>query len=126
LADPILFRDCDSRLNPREAAAVGEWLASGKKFHVMHDHPYHADWPILGGMWGVRGAAVTDMERRIASWGVWREKTDDMKFLAARVWPEARGDVCHHSSVSTPHAPALPFPAHCAWNGFVGEIIPAV
>jgi hypothetical protein len=123
-ADPILFRDCDSRLNPREAAAVAHWLATGHRFHVMHDHPEHAGWPMLGGMWGVRGGVIADMELRIAAWGVWREKLDDMRFLAAQVWPEARRDLCHHSSLAQAAA-AEKFPEHAPWRGFVGEIVPA-
>ena len=122
-ADPILVRDCDSRLNPREAAAVAAWLASGHKFHVMHDHRDHADWPMLGGMWGVRGGVILDIETRIAAWGVWNEKPDDMRFLTAHVWPEAQRDLMHHSSVPTRVAPALPFPPHAPWRGFVGEIV---
>jgi len=52
--DIMLSRDCDSRLNSREKAAVDEWLASDKSFHIMRDHPYHGT-EILGGMWGTRG-----------------------------------------------------------------------
>jgi hypothetical protein len=122
-SDPILFRDCDSRLNPREAEAVAAWLASGRKFHVMHDHPDHADWPMLGGMWGVRGGVMTDMERRIAAWGRWDAKPDDMVFLTHEVWPEAGRDVLHHASVPARTAPAAPFPPHPPWRGFVGEIV---
>jgi hypothetical protein len=48
-----VFRDCDSRLTPRERAAVYDWLASGGLLQVMRDHPRH-DRPIMGGMWGVR------------------------------------------------------------------------
>ena len=48
--DVMLSRDADSRLCKREAAAVDEWLASGKDFHIMRDHPYH-NTLILGGMW---------------------------------------------------------------------------
>ncbi|HPC77997.1 MAG TPA: hypothetical protein PK811_06665, partial [bacterium] len=44
-------RDTDSRLNPREADAVEEWIESGKSFHIMRDHPQH-NVPICGGMWG--------------------------------------------------------------------------
>jgi hypothetical protein len=124
-ADPTLMRDCDSRLNAREAAAVAEWLASGRRFHVMHDHADHAAWPMLGGMWGVRGGALPDMERRIAAWGVWHSKPDDMRFLTEHVWPEARLDLVHHSSIAT-SAPSVPFPIHAPWRGFVGEIVPVV
>ena len=124
-AEAIIFRDCDSRLNAQEARAVGAWLATGRGFHVMRDHPHHAGWPMLGGMWGVRGGALQDMERRIAAWGVFREKLDDMRFLAERVWPEARLDMTHHSSVPTGFAPAEPFPPHPASEGFVGQIVTA-
>ena len=51
--DVMLSRDCDSRVNFREAAAVNEWLLSDKPFHIMRDHPWHGT-PILGGMWGVK------------------------------------------------------------------------
>jgi len=46
-ADPearyVIFRDADSRINHREHAAVMDWIASGKSFHVMRDHPDHAN-----------------------------------------------------------------------------------
>ncbi len=122
-ADPILIRDCDSRLNPPESAAVAEWLEHGHEFHVMHDHPDHADWPMLAGMWGVRGDVLTDMERRIEDWGAWNKKADDQRFLAERIWPEARCDLVHHSSIMT-RWPSIPFPQHRPWAGFVGEIVP--
>ncbi|MBV8421124.1 MAG: hypothetical protein JOZ26_14020 [Hyphomicrobiales bacterium] len=96
---------------------------SGRKFHVMHDHAYHAGWPMLSGMWGVRGGVLSDMEQRIAAWGIWDAKTDDMRFLAASVWPQAKRDLLHHSSVST-EAAAIPFPSHAPWAGFVGQIVP--
>ncbi|KAK8407540.1 hypothetical protein O3P69_002233 [Scylla paramamosain] len=42
-----------SKVTQREVSAVEEWLASGKMFHVMRDHPYHSV-PVLGGMWDAR------------------------------------------------------------------------
>ena len=47
----FIVRDTDSRLNVREAAAVQEWIESGKEFHIMRDHDQHAAL-ICGGMWG--------------------------------------------------------------------------
>lgn len=47
----FIVRDSDSRLNPREASAVQEWVESGKEFHIMRDHPQHGA-KICGGMWG--------------------------------------------------------------------------
>ena len=57
LLDPgvevVVSRDLDSRLTPREQAAVEEWLETGLTFHVMRDNPHHGT-EILGGMWGAR------------------------------------------------------------------------
>ena len=39
-----LMRNLDSRLSIREKLAVDEWVSSGKRFHVMRDHPSHSDW----------------------------------------------------------------------------------
>lgn len=47
----FIVRDSDSRLNIREAAAVQEWIDSGKEFHIMRDHEQHRAY-ICGGMWG--------------------------------------------------------------------------
>lgn len=49
----FISRDCDSRLNQKEVAAVDEWIKSNKILHTMHDNPEHAGAIILGGMWGV-------------------------------------------------------------------------
>jgi len=49
--DLFIVRDTDSRLNPREAAAVQEWIESGKEFHIMRDNAQHGA-KICGGMWG--------------------------------------------------------------------------
>ena len=49
----VIVRDADSRLNIREKAAVDEWLASDKDFHIMRDHPSHT-CPILAGCFGSR------------------------------------------------------------------------
>jgi len=49
--DFAIVRDLDSLLGPREASAVNEWIESGKSFHTMRDHKFHAV-PVCGGMWG--------------------------------------------------------------------------
>ena len=48
-----LCRDLDSRFSKREAAAVEEWLQSGRAIHSMRDHPAHTT-PLLGAAWGAR------------------------------------------------------------------------
>ena len=49
----VIFRDCDSRSNEREVAAVNEWIKSNKSFHIMRDHPHHIA-PIMAGMFGAK------------------------------------------------------------------------
>ena len=55
--DYVIYRDCDSRLNEREADAVREWINSGADIHIMHDHPNHTK-SILAGMFGLRGGWI--------------------------------------------------------------------
>ncbi len=46
-------RDCDSRLNWREKAAVDEWLRTDKSLHIMRD-AYNHTYPIMAGMFGIQ------------------------------------------------------------------------
>jgi hypothetical protein len=65
LDDPTVeravFRDCDSRASDKESKAVQAWGDSGKTFHFMYDHPYHAT-TIMAGMWGGLRGAVPSMK----------------------------------------------------------------
>ena len=111
----VLFRDCDSRLNVRERAAVDDYIASGKTCHVMRDHPAHT-MRIMGGMWGIRGG-VLPMETLLADWNYSGQWGDDQRFLARRVWPLVKDDLlCHGYG-------GLMFPPHPHFKGFVGQII---
>lgn len=64
--DVTIFRDADSRITQREAAAVNEWVESGNVLHIMRDHPHHG-YPILGGMWGIRREFI-NMPLEILDW----------------------------------------------------------
>ncbi|XP_050715764.1 uncharacterized protein LOC126998320 [Eriocheir sinensis] len=76
--DTMIVRDTDSQVTQRQVAAVQEWLASGKAFHVMRDHPNH-DMPVMGGMWG-------------ATWGKDPAKTGRiMRTLRAQVISRSAG-----------------------------------
>lgn len=100
LVERFICRDCDSLVNHREKAAVDEWLASGKRFHVMRDHPEHAEL-IMAGMWGgVAGLlprlsqqAVTYYEGHVQKW-----RWVDQDFLRERIWPVIRTDALVHDS----------------------------
>lgn len=97
----MISRDCDSRIGRREAACVNEWLASGKKFHVIRDHERHYDFPMLAGMWGVRGGLPLSTRETIAEWA--RDASAylvDQIWLGNRVWLEtnARTNVFVHGA----------------------------
>lgn len=54
--DAFIVRDTDSRINPREAAAVAQWLEHPHaQFHLMHEAMHNDQYgEIMGGMWGAR------------------------------------------------------------------------
>jgi hypothetical protein len=91
-----LFRDCDSRIGAREAAAVKEWLALGAQFHVMRDHPAHV-LPVMAGMWGARG----DGARKLAPLLPERPATDhsmvDQVWLRDVAYPVMRDSLVVHA-----------------------------
>lgn len=85
LVDIFIVRDVDSRINSREALAVEEWIKSGKRLHVMRDHPHHY-YKILGGMWGydcrrIRYDFTTDIREFMRQRHYIFKRMDDMKFL---------------------------------------------
>lgn len=82
----MISRDTDSRLGARESAAVNEWLASDKKFHIMRDHPYHAT-EILGGMWGVKNPYLGDMKHLISKYTKGDFWQVDQNFLRSVIYP---------------------------------------
>jgi hypothetical protein len=55
--DILLSRDTDSVVSERERSCVEEWLKSGKRMHIIRDHPHHGDkngLRIMGGMIGFK------------------------------------------------------------------------
>lgn len=95
----MLCRDTDSRLSQREAAAVSEWLASDKDFHIIRDHPYHT-MEIMGGTWGCRNGILRniDIKQKIEEWPNYKTKGCDQEFLAAVVYPRVSMYSYEHSS----------------------------
>lgn len=79
--DVVISRDCDSRIGEREVRCVNEWLESGKKLHVIRDHPRHYDFPILAGMWGIRGGLGDDVKSSIFPYS-----QDPSEYIVDQVW----------------------------------------
>jgi len=95
-----MSRDTDTRILLREKLAVDEWLASGKTFHIMRDHPHHMNnqYPIMAGMFGTRKI------KKINSWicmlnnQTLIDKYDDQRFLNNVIYPSINMDCLIHSS----------------------------
>jgi hypothetical protein len=102
----FLSRDCDSRINPREQAAVYEWNDSKKTLHTMRDHYEHIV-PILGGMWGLR--YWPKFLHHLDGWITRNNLGDDQEFLKSKIWPELKEDCVAHdlyvvdTNISTPN-----------------------
>ena len=110
----FLCRDCDAVVNEREVAAVNEWLASGKRFHVMRDHPEHAEL-IMAGMWGgVAGLLPYLAEQAVAYFETHQQKWRwvDQDFLRDQVWPLIRQDCLVHDSFYLLGEDCRRFPPH--------------
>jgi hypothetical protein len=93
-----IFRDADSRLSKREAAAVAQWVAYDCMVHSLRDHPWHENIALLGGGWGIKVGAMP-----IAEWidgveiqGYYGE---DEAFLQNLIWPKIpTGEILRHTS----------------------------
>ncbi|KAG7159088.1 uncharacterized protein LOC121877937 isoform X2 [Homarus americanus] len=137
LGDPqlraLMIRDTDSAISRREAAAVREWLASSKHFHVMRDHPAH-NAPIMGGLWGARWGLNRQLVPENAKFlSQIRDKMfkdaygeqkhgKDQEILAVRLWPKMAGNVMAHDSYWCKfYGKAWPWPTKRENRYFVGS-----
>ena len=116
----VHFRDADSRLGPREAAAVNEWLATANQVHVMSDHPDHKN-PVNAGMWSIRtgGGIVTDALGRALDRPLTNRYGDETA-LREEFWSVTREMSLRHSGNESPQHGAS-FPKHDLWDSFVGK-----
>jgi len=107
-----LVRDADSPLTCQERLAVDEWIASGKRFHIIRDWFTHSELILAGLCGGVRGA-LPDLKPLIDSfYGVAEvERTIDQRFLRWYVWPLIKDDHLAHDEYFL-FGKATRFPAH--------------
>ena len=107
--DRFLCRDCDARLNRREAAAVADWISEGSAFHIMRDSPAHLEL-ILAGMWGGVAGILPALEPliapRLAHYG---GRWADQVFLREEIWSRVCDISLAHDSVFR-FGHARPFP----------------
>jgi len=135
----FIVRDTDSRLNKREAAAVNEWIESGKEFHIMRDHIHH-NALICGGMWGATNNFIKkekdvfekEVSEYIKSIPFERIYTDrgmyfnsDQPFLWKYIWPKIINSHIAHIKKGVPNLFVLGnekyFPIENEDGSFVGQ-----
>jgi len=121
----VIFRDADSRVNPREVACVEAWITSGKTLHVIRDHPAHLSKPIMGGAWGMLSGGLR-MRDAVDNWSHNYQYGDDEDFLWRVVWEKFRaiGDFVTHSFAPSDYL-EVRVPEHTEYDGFVCEQIEA-
>lgn len=113
----MISRDCDSRLNCREASAVKEWVESPYQFHIMRDHPAHSI-KILGGMWGVKAPLLRDMTQLINSFAQGNYWQVDQHFLRKVIYPKVKSIALTHDEFFC----GRPFPQPRQKLEFVGQV----
>jgi len=129
--DRFIIRDCDSRINAREAAAVQEWINSKRPVHIMRDHKRHTA-PIMGGMWGAVKGFFPELEQKYDSWtrrvlDGWipfpriGKKDGDQAFLAQVIWPVVKDNHIAHDDRKTKTGNELPFTVKLTGKDFVGK-----
>ena len=120
--DYVIVRDIDSRLSFREKVAVDEWIASGKKFHILRDNVQH-NTEILGGMWGVT-KGVMNFTQLISSYaGCGDYWQTDQNFLRDVVWSTAsQSNVTHDEFFVKSKFPfGTRHPAHFVGQAYDGD-----
>jgi hypothetical protein len=123
----MLSRDVDSRLSERESAAVAEWVRSDKQFHIMRDHPAHMT-EILGGMWGAKRGAISDINSLIMKFRSNQQNNNywqvDQNFLRDIVYPRIKHTAMVHDEFFSNHYNdgGMPFPWPRKNYEFVGDV----
>jgi hypothetical protein len=115
----VLFRDADSVISRREAAAVQQWLAGGKRFHIMRDSYSHTAL-MPAGLWGMAGRSLPPLEQlmqRFMSAPLASRHFADQDFLRQYVWPYARASLMQHDAVFG-FMDAAAFPDDASPEGF--------
>ena len=94
--DVVISRDSDSRISEREVRCVNEWIESDEKFSIIRDHYRHYDWPMLAGMWGMKGSMSDEILCTMEKYAQHHFYTSDQIFLKDVVWEHAKSDCMIH------------------------------
>lgn len=124
--DRFIVRDTDSRLSPRDAAAIYMWVKSGKPLFCIRDHPSHSGYPLSGGLWGGSPSGIRDILRRPwkdIMYGFRPDYFQDMSFLINVIWPRMKDQFyCSDSFSCDKYASSHPFPIPRYGYEHVGQV----
>jgi len=128
--DAFIVRDCDCRLSDRDFAVVSDWLRTDYAFHCIRDHPSHAGYSLLGGLWGARPRRLrsfVSVPWRDLMMGYRTDYVQDMQFLANAIWPlvQSRAAYCHDSVSCLNWPGAHPFPVARIGTEHLGQVFDA-
>ena len=87
----VIVRDTDSRLCVRDLEATLAWIESGKSLHIIRDHPMH-NAPILGGLWGLKPAALPNLKFKLNAYEPKGFYGEDQLFLWEYVHKPLKSD----------------------------------
>jgi len=93
----MMPRDTDTRIWYREKLSVDNWLASGKTFHIIRDHPHHT-FCIMGGMFGTRKIPGVNWKERMSTITQTSDKNYDQDFLRDHIYPFIYNDAWIHAN----------------------------
>ncbi|MBL3583592.1 hypothetical protein [Oleidesulfovibrio alaskensis] len=116
----VLIRDADSRLTVREQVVVNAWLASGKEFHIVRDHPFHQR-PILGGLWGGTPARMKEFQQELSGTAAVGVYDEDQQVLAKIVYPKIKKYALIHDSFFWRELTSVTIPHERTDCEFLGE-----
>jgi len=128
--DVFIVRDSDCRLNDRDFAVVSDWLRTDYAFHCIRDHPSHAGYSLLGGLWGARPhqlRSFVSVPWRDMMMGYRTDYVQDMQFLANAIWPlvQSNAAFCHDSVSCLDWVGAHPFPVSRVGTEHLGQVFDA-
>ena len=112
----MISRDCDSRLNEREAEAVSEFMNSDKLFHIMRS-PRHK-FNVLGGMFGIKKGLLDNMKDLCASFSQTNNYGTDYRFFDSIIHQIPRETLMLHD----PFFSGIDFPSPREGSQFVGQV----
>ena len=116
--DLMISRDTDSRFSERETSAVAAWIESGKSAHIMRDHPYHGGFPMLAGMFGIKGGIIKNIKALFSLMHPIQEQYHyDQILLANFIYPYIEKDVIIHDEYFSQN----PYPVKRKNMQFVGQ-----